>query len=66
MTFLSRNPFLRETTIRETVPPAARKPCRWCGNAPGRFRYGTSPDFGRGHLEPEAFCSKSCRDSYRG
>lgn len=66
---ISRDPFARMDHIRETVPVQDRRPCSYCGNAPGRFRYGTEPDGiapGRAGFARGAFCCVSCMRSYHG
>ena len=62
---ISRDQFARHDIVRATVPKSERKSCEWCGYRPGRFRYGIAPDAGRPWLDAEAFCCKSCADSYR-
>lgn len=61
---INRDPFARTETIRETVRPAARERCAWCGSAPGRFRYGTETDGGTRGYYPGAFCGIGCFRSH--
>ncbi len=69
----SRDPFARQSLVRETVSDSARS-CVWCGDWRYRggkavvgllFRYGTQHD-DRGGIDwhKGEFCSKSCHDSY--
>ena len=65
---IARDPFGRADLVRELVPAAERRPCGWCGSAPGRFCYWWSPDGGGRifrHARP-GFCSVSCWRSYNG
>lgn len=64
---LVRNPYARATLVRRNVPPAARKPCDWCGSRPGRFAYGWEDDrIYKPACRPgqRAFCSVACYRSY--
>lgn len=61
---INRDPFARETIIRETVSPP--RECAWCGSERGRFRYGSEPDgtLQRRYLSEEVFCSVGCWRSW--
>lgn len=72
---IARNPFARQTLVREIVRPlAAGQTCSWCGgvritrgNHPCLYRFGTEHDaiHPRVVWHPGLFCSKGCHDSYR-
>jgi hypothetical protein len=66
MTYISRNPFVRTETHRETVRTS--RTCDWCGqNRCGRlYVYSTKHDGGRTEEHKGEFCCKSCHDSYHG
>lgn len=60
---IARDPFARVDIVREAVPATDRRPCGWCGNGPGRFRYGFQPDSISGRINwcgPHTFCCVSC------
>lgn len=63
---LKRDPFARETTIRQTVRTDAG--CAWCGNDHGGrlYRYGVERDGLRDttHWDWEVFCGIDCRRAY--
>lgn len=67
---IARDPFARETIIRERNYDAGN--CTWCGCMPhttpkGRtylFRYFVETDGGRKNAIPGTFCSVSCMRSY--
>ena len=71
---IARDPFARQTLMRETVHAlAAGQTCTWCGGirkTRGRlrylYRYGTEQDamHPRVSWHPGLFCSKGCHDSY--
>lgn len=63
---VERDPFARGNVVRVLVPAGERVSCAWCGNAPGRFRYGWADDQGRraSALQTRAFCSRSCERSF--
>ncbi|WP_419663863.1 uncharacterized protein Dvar_40920 [Desulfosarcina variabilis str. Montpellier] len=62
---ISRDPFGRFDTIRQTILKDERKSCAWCGR-PGRFRYGSLNDglTTQPHFDQETFCSIGCRRAY--
>jgi hypothetical protein len=66
MKYIGRDPFARETLMRENWPTT--RTCDWCGNKRGTegylFRYVTVPDAGRPAPHRGLFCCKSCHDSY--
>jgi len=62
---ISRDPFARESTVRETITKSEHRECAWCGQ-PAKFRYGVERDsaFGHAHINPKPFCSRSCARDY--
>jgi hypothetical protein len=59
---IGRNPFARFDVVRQACGPGT---CNWCGRQRRTvFRYGHSPDGGRGGWFKGFFCSKSCCESY--
>jgi hypothetical protein len=72
---IARNPFARNTLVREIVRPLrSHETCAFCGGvrttprrgAPFLYRYGTEPDAIRSRItwHDGTFCSKSCHDAY--
>lgn len=59
-TYISRNPFTRETTTRETIRTNAT--CDWCGqNHKGKlYIYWIESDGGRQSKIMGQFCSRAC------
>lgn len=80
-TQVSRDPFARESLVRESVEVSGCVSCSWCGNVrlAGRrvhamrdsdgkaklFRYTVETDGGRSFQDDKLFCSLSCRRSYQ-
>ncbi|MBS1722474.1 MAG: hypothetical protein JSS66_05645 [Armatimonadetes bacterium] len=61
MVTLQRLPFARADIVRELVARLQRTSCHWCGNRPGKFRYGVhKDDKSRAELSRKAYCSKGC------
>ena len=73
ITQLSRDPFARETLIRRRVQIVGQD-CKWCGKVhitkagvKFLYEYGIERDgSSTAAWENKLFCSKECRDSYRG
>ena len=64
---LRRDPFARETLMRETVPVEYRKACAYCGSRAGRFVYWHEADSIRGNVprgERRAFCGVACWEDW--
>jgi hypothetical protein len=70
-TYVSRDPFARETLMRDRVYQASG--CRWCGQSHHtkdhkrsyNFVYFIETDGGRKRLIEGEFCSVSCMRAYR-
>lgn len=67
---IERDPFARQTTLRECLPPTEAT-CDWCGGTRkggGLFRYSVERDAIRPRPQPlrGRFCSRACQRSYNG